>query len=397
MELPMCRLCLAPNSGCTDLFDTRTRQPNVLLLQKVVECTSIKLTVEDDCPSSVCGHCVGKLNELSAFKIQCIVNNDFYREKQAELRKQLIASLDPEFAAQVTAAVANQKRKAEAVQLLLQVPQHQQQPTATTEVVCLDDDEEEQPAKQPEQPKNPEPVTIITARMPSGPVQKTPVKVVEEIIIDDDEEETDAMDQQQDEQQQHYEQPTSTLNTSSGFRRSLQNYEDGNEDFPLDDYELVEGQEVDDLQQEQQYIAYHQQQQQLQYQQQYQEEQNMMDNGAILTSILLDDEEDSTDGLQPSSKRPLQYFECHVCQREFTAQSKLELHLKQHSQNRLKCFICGKWVVLHLLRHLRSQHPGQQFPEPVRCWHNKCAHVQEVFYGVDQLLAHMDAKRTYRK
>ncbi|XP_019559762.3 uncharacterized protein LOC109428451 [Aedes albopictus] len=309
MEARLCRLCLAPNCGRIPLFNEMTMTPNVLLIQKVVECTSIKITAEDDYPSSICAECERKLNELSAFKIQCIVNNDFYREKQAELRKKQLSC--------------------------------SQQPT---EVVCLDDDDddEEEVHYAEEEEEQRQQGTDGYFEQPEQPVQKK--TRIEEVVIEDDEEDY--------------------------------------EEFNLDDFELVEGQEVD------------------QYYQQ--EEPEYIDNNAILTSILLDDEEDDNDTgnnallIDQGHYEKIYPYECEFCRRRFSSLTKLESHVKTHSQNRMKCFICGRMVVVHLLRHLRTQHPGMAFPEPVRCWHSKCADLDEVFLDVTQLLAHMDTKRRRR-
>nr|XP_029710415.1 glutamic acid-rich protein-like [Aedes albopictus] len=307
MEARLCRLCLAPNCGRIPLFDEMTMQPNVLMIQKVVECTSIKITAEDDYPSSICAECERKLNELSAFKIQCIVNNDFYREKQAELRrKQLACSQQP------------------------------------TEVVCLDDDDEEEVHYAEEEEEQGQQEKDGYFEQPDQTVQKK--ARIEEVVIEDD--------------------------------------EDDYEEFNLDDFELVEGQEVD------------------QYYQQ--DEPELIDNNAILTSILLDDEEDDDDAgnnallMDQGHYEKIYPYECQFCRRRFSSLTKLESHVKSHSQNRMKCFICGRMVVVHLLRHLRTQHPGMAFPEPVRCWHSKCADLDEVFLDVTQLLAHMDTKRRRR-
>lgn len=311
----MCRLCLTLNSGRIPLFDEMTMKPNVLLIQKVVECTSIRITAEDDYPSSICGECERKLNELSAFKIQCIVNNDFYREKQAELRKEQVSC--------------------------------SQQPT---EVVCLDDDDEEEVYYAEESQKESEEPS-------QEPVQKR--ARIEQVIIEDDD------DEEQEEQNE---------------RLNYESEQTEYEEFNLDDFELVEGQEVD---------------------QYYQPEEPLIDNSAILTSILLDDEEDDGGNnallMDQGHYEKVYPYECEFCRRRYSSLTKLESHVKSHSQNRMKCFICGKLVVVHLLRHLRSQHPGMTFPEPVRCWHSKCSDLDQVFLDVNQLLAHMDAKRMRRR
>ncbi|XP_065084639.1 glutamic acid-rich protein-like [Ochlerotatus camptorhynchus] len=317
MENPLCRLCLTPNSGRTPLFDKLTMKANVLLLQKVIECTSIRLTAQDDYPSSICTECERKLNELSAFKIQCIVNNDYYREKQAELRKRQLSC--------------------------------SQQPT---EVVCLDDDDDEEEEEDSEKQK-------ALQQQKQEPLSKK--MRIEQVIIEDDDEDEGV----------HYEQNST----------DLQNYESeptDTEGFNFDDFELVEGQEVD---------------------QSYEPEEEM-DNNAILSSILLDAEEDNDSGnallMEQGHYEKVYPYECEYCRHRYSSLTKLESHVKTHSQNRMKCFICGKMVVVHLLRHLRSQHPGMSFPEPVRCWHTKCSQLDEVFLNVNQLLAHMDTKRRRR-
>lgn len=312
MDYQLCRLCLAPNSGRTSLFDEMTMKPNVLLIQKVLECTSIKITVEDDYPSSICMECEVKLDELSSFKIQCIVNNDYYREKQAELRKRQLSC--------------------------------NQQPT---EVVCLDDDDDDDEQEVEGQSQV---LSVVE------PVSKR--TRIEQVVIEDDDEEQDQ------------EQPID------------ENEQTDYEEFNFDDFELVEGQE-----EEGQY---------------YQPpEEQLLDNNAILSSILLDDEEDTASGnnmlhLEQGHYEKDYPYECEFCRRRYSSLTKLESHVKTHSQNRMKCFICGKLVVVHLLRHLRSQHPGMAFPEPVRCWHSKCSDSDEVFLDVDQLLAHMETKRRRR-
>lgn len=346
MDLPMCRLCLTPNSGTEPLFDERTTKPNVLLLQKVVECTSIKLTWEEDYPSSICGDCAAKIHEWSTFKIQCIVNNDFYRRKQADVRRQLIANKPP------------------------------------IEIVCLDDDDDDDENDGAGGGK-----TDSTVRNRSQPAVEPPqkkAKIVEPVIIDDDE---DA--------------GTNPITISGGTNNGVAStsiglyYDDNDEqaeleayedNLLLEDYELVEGQEEGDqsLEQEEDEFQTYQMQQQPE-----------LANTAILSSILLDDDSNNsllTDFVQPYFGEG-QQLQCTLCDRRYTSATQLRAHMKCHTENKKKCFICGKMIVVHLIRHLRSQHPGQSFPEPVRCWHNKCAHSSQVFQDVDQLLEHMDNKR----
>ncbi|EAT36806.1 AAEL011141-PA [Aedes aegypti] len=189
------------------------------------------------------------------------------------------------------------------------------------------------------------------------PVQKR--ARIEQVIIEDDD------DEEQEEQNE---------------RLNYESEQTEYEEFNLDDFELVEGQEVD---------------------QYYQPEEPLIDNSAILTSILLDDEEDDGGNnallMDQGHYEKVYPYECEFCRRRYSSLTKLESHVKSHSQNRMKCFICGKLVVVHLLRHLRSQHPGMTFPEPVRCWHSKCSDLDQVFLDVNQLLAHMDAKRMRRR
>lgn len=330
----MCRLCLTPNSGTTPLFENSTMKPNVLILQKVVECISIQLSIEDDYPSSICHSCLQKLNEWSAFKIQCIVNNSFYREKQAELRKK-IAKAIPE----------------------------------PSEVVCLDDDddeEDEQPGKS--QPpvrkiKPPEKCSAVP------PVKKA--RIVEQVIIeDDDDEECYSADASYTAQPTNGAMVGRIVDPAPLYHQTdnvgMDNEQEQDYDASLDDYELVEGQEID--------------------------------NTAILTSILLDDDDSSDSGLLAGEMGFYEGsypFECTFCKRRYATVNKLQAHMKKHSQ-RMKCFICGKMIAVHLLRHLRSQHAGQAFPEPVRCWHIKCAYLENAFTDVDQLLEHMASKK-FRK
>ncbi|XP_055546596.1 zinc finger protein hangover-like [Wyeomyia smithii] len=310
MDPLMCRLCLTPNSGTVPLFNERTMEPNVLVLQKVVECISIKLNVADDYPSSICSDCLQKLNEWSTFKIQCIVNNDFYRRKQLEMRIQLIKQ------------------------------------QATPEVVCLDDEDSED-----EQRAEPQPV--VTAAKEEFPPQKEVVQVV----IDDDEEESQ------------------TAADNNGLYNAAQLYYQ--DDASLDDYELIEGQEVEDPYPTSLEVY------------------PPMDNSAILTSILLDDDESSNSLLEEAEQGMYEkeLFGCTFCKRRYSSERKLRTHEKLHSENRMKCLVCGKWIVLQMIRHLRSQHPGQPFPQPVRCWHSKCVHSTVLYYTVDELLAHMETKR----
>ncbi|XP_062550773.1 uncharacterized protein LOC134215645 [Armigeres subalbatus] len=312
MDNSLCRLCLTPYSGLTSLFDEMTMKPNVLLIQKVLECTSIKITAEDDYPSSICMECEIKLDELSSFKIQCIVNNDYYREKQAELRKRQLSC--------------------------------SQQPT---EVVCLDDDDDDDETNQAQ-------THVVEVQIPVEPISKK--SRIEQVVIDDDDD--------QDQEQLNYESEQTDY-----------------EEFNFDDFELVEGQEEDQYCQP--------------------PEDQLIDNNAILTSILLDDDEDTESGSNMLHLEQGHYekdypYECEFCRRRYSSLSKLESHVKTHSQNRMKCFICGKLVVVHLLRHLRSQHPGMAFPEPVRCWHSKCSDSDAVYVDVNQLLAHMETKRRRR-
>ncbi|XP_058839586.1 uncharacterized protein LOC131695074 [Topomyia yanbarensis] len=320
MDPLMCRLCLTPNSGTVALYNQQTMEPNILLIQKVVECTSIKLSVADDYPSSVCSDCIQKLNEWSTFKIQCIVNNDFYRKKQSELRKQLLTDTQQ-----------------------------------ATEVVCLDDSDDEQ-----------------LPQVKEPPPKKA--KIEQHVVIDDD-----------DSSYEHSQllmgtrvanskslDPTPMFRGEVGGQRGRDCYEQ--EDTSLDDYELIDGQEVEPYPLDQQYS---------------------MDSSAILSSILLDDDESSSSLVEEAEPGLYEkdLFGCTFCKRRYSSERKLRTHEKLHQENRMKCFVCGKWIVLQMVRHLRSQHPGQSFPEPVRCWHSKCVHSPVLYHDVDQLLAHMETKR----
>ncbi|XP_055617580.1 uncharacterized protein LOC129762963 [Toxorhynchites rutilus septentrionalis] len=343
MELPMCRLCLSTNAGTTALYDEQTMEPNILLVQKVIECTSIKLTIEEDFPSSVCDECVMKLNEWSTFKIQCIVNNDFYRQKQSELRKRLLGD----------------------------------QPA--TEVVCLDDDDDDvADGERDENPKRKEDTNQGDAAMKK-------LRIVAQVVIDDDDDE-DAGGVGQ--EMSNGQITSGMVSIDPAPIRYVGNDQDQDlGSMLLSDYELVEGQDVLQFQSHQGYQT-----------------EGELDNTAILSSILLDDDDDdddyfansgfSLDGLQQIAQ---QWYHCSVCSRRYSSLAKLRIHAKLHTDNKMKCHICGKMIVMQLLRHMRSQHSGQPFPQPIRCWHTKCANSLEVYYNVDQLLAHMDAKKTSRK
>uniref|UniRef100_A0A1Q3F142 Uncharacterized protein n=1 Tax=Culex tarsalis TaxID=7177 RepID=A0A1Q3F142_CULTA len=335
MDQVLCRLCLSPSTATVALFDDATMEPNVLLIQKVIECTSIKLSAEEDYPSSVCCECERKLNEWSTFKIQCIVNNDFYRQKQRELRRRLV--------------VAQQQQH-----------QNQQQqparPPKSPEVVCLDDDEETIPVA----------IATAKAKVAQPKRKESPAKrakVVAEVVIDDDDEDDEDKDQH--------------LTNEDGLLL------EDDEEALLNDYQLVEGQEYPS---EQDYES-------LQGQQQSTE--HYESSNAILSSILLDDDDDDDADYDenrqypPGSGGP---FQCWQCRRGYSSLAKLRMHEKLHSE-RMQCFVCGKMIVLQLVRHMRSQHPGQIFPEPVRCWHSKCANSPVLYYTVDQLLEHMDSKK----
>ncbi|XP_053681834.1 uncharacterized protein LOC128732577 [Sabethes cyaneus] len=312
MDPLMCRLCLTPNSGTVPLFNVQTMEPNILVIQKVVECTSIKLNIADDYPSSICSDCLQKLNEWSTFKIQCIVNNDFYRRKQVEIRTQMA------------------KRQ------------------ASPEVVCLDDDDSEEEQQQ------------LQSESPTKAI--LPDKAVVEVVIDDDEDEFSKGQLQ------------SEIDDNELYNVAQTLYQD---EASLDDYELVEGQEIEEPYPTQ-LVEY-----------------PPMDSSAILTSILLDDDDSSNSLLEEAEQGMYEkeLFSCSFCKRRYSSERKLKTHEKLHAENRMKCLVCGKWIVLQMIRHLRSQHPGQLFPEPVRCWHSKCVNSPDLYCSVDQLLAHMDTKR----
>lgn len=75
----ICRLCLGKEVKLTRPFKDDTGDPNTALLQKIYECTTVKITLKASYPAAICAICDTKLLEYSKFRAKCIENDGILR------------------------------------------------------------------------------------------------------------------------------------------------------------------------------------------------------------------------------------------------------------------------------------------------------------------------------
>lgn len=74
----ICRLCLGKEVKLTRPFKDDAG-PNEALLQKIYECTTVKITLKATYPAAICAICDTKLLEYSKFRARCIENDEILR------------------------------------------------------------------------------------------------------------------------------------------------------------------------------------------------------------------------------------------------------------------------------------------------------------------------------
>uniref|UniRef100_A0A1Q3F4B1 Putative transcriptional repressor salm n=1 Tax=Culex tarsalis TaxID=7177 RepID=A0A1Q3F4B1_CULTA len=74
----ICRLCLGKEVKLTRPFKDDSG-PNTALLQKIYECTTVKITLKATYPAAICAICDTKLLEYSKFRAKCIENDGILR------------------------------------------------------------------------------------------------------------------------------------------------------------------------------------------------------------------------------------------------------------------------------------------------------------------------------
>ncbi|XP_055614093.1 zinc finger protein 658B-like isoform X2 [Uranotaenia lowii] len=76
----ICRLCLGKEAKLTRKFrDEMNETTDEGLLKKILDCTTVKITVKSNYPGSICAICEYKLTEYSRFREKCIENDALLR------------------------------------------------------------------------------------------------------------------------------------------------------------------------------------------------------------------------------------------------------------------------------------------------------------------------------
>uniref|UniRef100_A0A1S4H7H2 Ovo n=2 Tax=Anopheles gambiae TaxID=7165 RepID=A0A1S4H7H2_ANOGA len=86
LNMNVCRLCLSEGHGHLQPVYYAQDSPDEILLQKILELTSVEITYAIDFPTSVCLECLAKLDEFTHFRRQCIENNEMLKLKYYELK-----------------------------------------------------------------------------------------------------------------------------------------------------------------------------------------------------------------------------------------------------------------------------------------------------------------------
>ncbi|XP_041781053.1 zinc finger protein 57-like isoform X1 [Anopheles merus] len=86
LNMNVCRLCLSEGHGHLQPVYYAQDSPDEILLQKILELTTVEITYAIDFPTSVCLECLAKLDEFTHFRRQCIENNEMLKLKYYELK-----------------------------------------------------------------------------------------------------------------------------------------------------------------------------------------------------------------------------------------------------------------------------------------------------------------------
>lgn len=89
----ICRLCLGKDVRLTRPFEN-DGGPDDDLLQRIYECTTVKVMLKDSYPVAICAICDTKLKEYSRFRDRCIENDELLRSILDENDKDVEESID---------------------------------------------------------------------------------------------------------------------------------------------------------------------------------------------------------------------------------------------------------------------------------------------------------------
>ncbi|XP_053669790.1 uncharacterized protein LOC128720161 [Anopheles nili] len=80
---PFCRLCFSLADDLCPLFPSSHVSPNnALLLHKILDCTTITLSVHDDHDAYICAKCIVSIEAFFKYKAQCVENDRTLRKKR---------------------------------------------------------------------------------------------------------------------------------------------------------------------------------------------------------------------------------------------------------------------------------------------------------------------------
>uniref|UniRef100_A0A182QPA9 Ovo n=1 Tax=Anopheles farauti TaxID=69004 RepID=A0A182QPA9_9DIPT len=86
LNMNVCRLCLSEGHGHLQPVFYAQDSPDEILLQKILELTTVEITYATDFPTGVCIECLAKLDMFSVFRRQCVENNELLKLKYYELK-----------------------------------------------------------------------------------------------------------------------------------------------------------------------------------------------------------------------------------------------------------------------------------------------------------------------
>uniref|UniRef100_A0A1Q3F5J4 ZAD domain-containing protein n=1 Tax=Culex tarsalis TaxID=7177 RepID=A0A1Q3F5J4_CULTA len=84
-----CRLCFSDeelNGTMRRLFPENCR-PDRDLLWKILECTSLKLTFDDDHPAKICERCIERMDDFCDYRMQCLRNDKRINSRRLERKR----------------------------------------------------------------------------------------------------------------------------------------------------------------------------------------------------------------------------------------------------------------------------------------------------------------------
>ncbi|XP_055616286.1 uncharacterized protein LOC129762237 [Toxorhynchites rutilus septentrionalis] len=70
----ICRLCCGHTDNMTKLFP-ENKAPNRDLLWMILECTTLRITFNEDSTAQVCQECIQKVNDFCEYRLQCLRND----------------------------------------------------------------------------------------------------------------------------------------------------------------------------------------------------------------------------------------------------------------------------------------------------------------------------------